>query len=290
MGRGGHAPPGSHHAAVGRGPARGDGGVPRLRGPDVSGRPRLFGPLLALVRLETGRPDQALGLAAEILLGGEERLPTDNGWLFGMTMLAEVTSRIGDRELAALQYGALEPFAAQVGTGANEIASGSIHRPLGQLASVLASPRRGTRPFRRPLACVTVRIAPTSGSPTPTSTRQWRDLRRGTDDDVRIAAGLLRNVGETSRRERWGSARRSRRQSPAEDRARPGSAVASRVREVEVARLVSQGRTNREMAEQFVLSERTVETHVQHILTKLGFTSRAEIAVWAVRSGLSGDP
>ena len=38
------------------------------------------------------------------------------------------------------------------------------------------------------------------------------------------------------------------------------------------------GKTNREMAEQFVLSERTIETHVQHILTKLGFTSRSEIA------------
>ena len=37
-----------------------------------------------------------------------------------------------------------------------------------------------------------------------------------------------------------------------------------------------------------MLSERTVESHVQHILTKLGFTSRAEIAAWVVRSGLDG--
>ena len=57
-------------------------------------------------------------------------------------------------------------------------------------------------------------------------------------------------------------------------------------REVEVARLVAEGRSNRDIAETFVLSERTVESHVQHILTKLSFTSRAEIAAWAVRTGL----
>ena len=57
-------------------------------------------------------------------------------------------------------------------------------------------------------------------------------------------------------------------------------------REVEVARLVAQGRSNREIADEFVLSERTVESHVQHILTKLSFTSRTEIATWAVRTGV----
>jgi len=57
-------------------------------------------------------------------------------------------------------------------------------------------------------------------------------------------------------------------------------------REQEVARLVSQGKSNREIAEALVLSERTVENHVGNILTKLGFDSRAQIAVWAVETGL----
>ena len=57
-------------------------------------------------------------------------------------------------------------------------------------------------------------------------------------------------------------------------------------REREVARFVSQGRSNREIAEGLVLSERTVESHVGNILTKLGFDSRAQIAVWAVEKGL----
>jgi DNA-binding CsgD family transcriptional regulator len=59
-------------------------------------------------------------------------------------------------------------------------------------------------------------------------------------------------------------------------------------REQEVARLVSQGKSNREIAEALVLSERTVENHVGNILTKLGFDSRAQIAVWAVEIGLRG--
>jgi len=57
-------------------------------------------------------------------------------------------------------------------------------------------------------------------------------------------------------------------------------------REREVARLVSDGKSNREIAEALVLSERTVENHVGNILTKLGFDSRAQIAVWAVEKGL----
>lgn len=51
-------------------------------------------------------------------------------------------------------------------------------------------------------------------------------------------------------------------------------------REREVARLVAVGRSNREIAAELVVSERTVENHVQHVLTKLGFTRRTQIAAW----------
>lgn len=52
-------------------------------------------------------------------------------------------------------------------------------------------------------------------------------------------------------------------------------------REREVAALIAQGKTNREIAEAMVVSERTIETHVGNVLTKLGFGSRAQIAAWA---------
>jgi len=57
-------------------------------------------------------------------------------------------------------------------------------------------------------------------------------------------------------------------------------------REREVARLVAQGKTNREIAGILVLSERTVENYVGNTLAKLGFDSRSQIAVWAVEIGL----
>ncbi|MDQ3716455.1 MAG: AAA family ATPase [Actinomycetota bacterium] len=51
-------------------------------------------------------------------------------------------------------------------------------------------------------------------------------------------------------------------------------------REREVAELVGQGLTNREIAARLYLSERTAENHVQHILTKLDLANRSQIAVW----------
>jgi non-specific serine/threonine protein kinase len=58
-------------------------------------------------------------------------------------------------------------------------------------------------------------------------------------------------------------------------------------REREVAELIVQGRTNREIAEALVLSERTVDSHVRNIMGKLEINSRAQLAAWAVRHGLA---
>ncbi|MCF6429274.1 response regulator transcription factor, partial [Amycolatopsis tucumanensis] len=51
-------------------------------------------------------------------------------------------------------------------------------------------------------------------------------------------------------------------------------------RESEIAALVAKGLSNRQIAGQLVISQRTAETHVEHILAKLGFTSRSQIAAW----------
>lgn len=52
-------------------------------------------------------------------------------------------------------------------------------------------------------------------------------------------------------------------------------------RETEIAGLVAQGLSNKEIAAALVISRRTAEGHVEHILGKLGFNSRSQIAVWA---------
>jgi non-specific serine/threonine protein kinase len=73
----------------------------------------------------------------------------------------------------------------------------------------------------------------------------------------------------------------------------PAAAAASRAgagetspltqREQEVAALVAEGLTNKDIAARLVISRRTAEGHIEHIMTKLGFTSRAQIAAMITR-------
>jgi predicted ATPase/DNA-binding CsgD family transcriptional regulator len=57
-------------------------------------------------------------------------------------------------------------------------------------------------------------------------------------------------------------------------------------REQVVAALVADGLSNRQIAETLVIAERTAATHIEHILAKLDFTSRTQIAIWAAEHGL----
>jgi non-specific serine/threonine protein kinase len=57
-------------------------------------------------------------------------------------------------------------------------------------------------------------------------------------------------------------------------------------RELEIARLVSDGMSNREIAEKLFLSKRTVDAHMEHIFGKLDISKRAELISW-LRSQLS---
>ena len=61
-------------------------------------------------------------------------------------------------------------------------------------------------------------------------------------------------------------------------------------REREVAALVARGLSNREIATQLFITEKTAANHIEHIMTKLNLRSRAQIAVWAVQNGLGLEP
>ncbi|MFN2135742.1 MAG: response regulator [Candidatus Promineifilaceae bacterium] len=58
-------------------------------------------------------------------------------------------------------------------------------------------------------------------------------------------------------------------------------------REVEVVRLVARGFSNQAIAEQLVVSERTVRTHISNILSKLHLANRTQAALYALRQGLA---
>ncbi len=59
-------------------------------------------------------------------------------------------------------------------------------------------------------------------------------------------------------------------------------------RERDVARLVARGLSNRQIAQAMVTTERTTESHLTHIFTKLGLSSRTQLAAWAHEHGLLG--
>ncbi len=54
--------------------------------------------------------------------------------------------------------------------------------------------------------------------------------------------------------------------------------------------MLARGLTNREIAGALSISEKTVGSHIDHIMTKVGMRSRTRIALWAVEHGLGGSP
>jgi NarL family two-component system response regulator LiaR len=57
-------------------------------------------------------------------------------------------------------------------------------------------------------------------------------------------------------------------------------------RELDVVRLVAQGRSNQEIAQELVISEKTVKTHISNILGKLQLEDRTQLAIYAIKKGL----
>lgn len=58
-------------------------------------------------------------------------------------------------------------------------------------------------------------------------------------------------------------------------------------RELEVLRLVAEGLRNREIALKLVISEKTVKTHISSLLSKLGLEDRTQLAIYAIKKGLT---
>ena len=98
---------------------------------------RVFRCLLTLCHMEAGRTAEASALLEEILAAGEEALPYNNDWLAGMTLLAEVASRLRLTAAAQSMYEAMTPYGHLVGMAGGEPFTGSMQRPLAQMAALM---------------------------------------------------------------------------------------------------------------------------------------------------------
>jgi DNA-binding NarL/FixJ family response regulator len=76
---------------------------------------------------------------------------------------------------------------------------------------------------------------------------------------------------------------------PVEPAGEPGEAAGGLTRrEVDVVRLVAEGLSNQQVARRLVVSEATVKTHLNHVLSKLDVDGRPGLVAWAWRNGLGG--
>lgn len=71
-----------------------------------------------------------------------------------------------------------------------------------------------------------------------------------------------------------------------DDVSAPTPGVAISRRQAQVAALIAAGLTNAQIASRLHIAERTAEWHVEELRNKLGYSSRSQIAAWAVRQGL----
>lgn len=243
---------------------------------------RLFAAYLALCLVELGRADEALELSRVLAGPGPDGMAFDNSWLFAMQVLAEVACETQDHELGALLHERLLPYADLVGQAAGEVAIGSVSHHLSRLDALAGRLDDAARRFELALAAHRAADASVWVANTLYHYAVVLERRAGTGDAAR-AAGMFAEAGDLADRLGIGSIT-----ARLEERRSVTRTQATRLtpREEDVARLVARGLSNREIAAELYVSERTAETHVQHILTKLGFGSRTQIATWAVRTGL----
>lgn len=200
-------------------------------------------------------------------------------WLPAMCLFASTACDLGDRDGADATYEALLPHAGHyVAGGAGSIGcQGSVAGCLGRLAALLGRADEAHRHFSYAIeanrrARVPVYLAETL--------LHWAQLTVQTEPTAARPLAEEANAIATG----LGMAAAAHASRSLLDGLGADVAASDPLtrREREVASLVAQGRSNREIADHLVLSERTVETHVSRILTKLDLTSRTQLAAWVL--------
>jgi DNA-binding NarL/FixJ family response regulator len=205
-----------------------------------------------------------------------------------MSLLAECAVALDDRERAEVLYASLAPYAGLVALAGSEVSIGPVDRPLGLLAASLGRAADAARHFEAAItACRRAGARPwlahsQAGFAEMLAAGGRADDRPTVVDLANAARDVANDVGMTALRGRMDALLAAFGTRP------PASAGPVRLtrREEEVAGLVSVGLSNRQIGERLFVSERTAETHVQNILTKLAFNSRSQVAAWAVRQGI----
>jgi DNA-binding CsgD family transcriptional regulator len=202
-----------------------------------------------------------------------------------LTQLMDLIIAFRDSEMAQATYDLVHSHVNESGaTGTGLVCLiGSAHWPLGRLAALLGRTEEALGHFA---AAVTIDTRLGARPLVALVRLDWAEaLRtraaRGDHAQARLLAWQA--ATEARRLDMPGPAGRGEQLVDDLDQAiRAGDPLTPREREI--AELVSAGITNRAIATQLVLSERTVEGHVRSILAKLQLTNRTELAAWTLSS------
>jgi DNA-binding CsgD family transcriptional regulator/tetratricopeptide (TPR) repeat protein len=191
---------------------------------------------------------------------------------------------IGDGQRVAHHYPRLEPFRGQ-------FHNTLVSRLLGQMATLQGDFMAAHRSLDEAEAMarregIRFELAQTLIAQADLSIAEGgRAAKTLTREQLTEARALYVEFGNTTEVRRMDQAlRRHTREHPARSQPPPAGLSA---REVEVLRLVAAGRSNREIASDLVLSEKTVENHLTRIYAKIGAENRAAAAAFAIRHTLA---
>ena len=238
---------------------------------------------LAMGLLVSGRTDEAQAVYETL-----RQLPADGDRdvrnVGAFAQILDLIVAFRDTETARAYYDLLVPHSAEAGAAGTGlvVVFGSPDWPLGRLAGLLGRTEQALEHFAR-AAAVNARLG---ARPLVVLTRlDWADTlkARATGADLAQARVLARDAAVEARRlDMPGPADRAGRLARELEQAIAAANPLTR-REREIAELVSDGLTNRAIADRLVLSERTVEGHVRSTLAKLQLTNRTELAAWTLR-------
>jgi DNA-binding CsgD family transcriptional regulator/tetratricopeptide (TPR) repeat protein len=239
------------------------------------GEPPFGEAFIATGYLDLGREAEARALYQQTMARLDALTP-DTRPLSLLAYLSELACAFDDKDSAALLYNALLPYSRShlvpgYGTFACE---GTISRFLGMLAACRGRLETAEAHLRQ-----AVEDNAQAGALPFVAMSQFEYARllrrRGRTRDMRAAAERARQARESA--SAMGMRPLLRRAEAFIRELDTGSPSVLTPREAEISRLVAGGLANREVARQLGISVRTVESHVDHILTKLGLSSRAQL-------------
>jgi DNA-binding CsgD family transcriptional regulator len=252
----------------------------RRGGPDVV---RVF---WAMVTAEAGDLETAAALFPSALPMMDE-LDGSDLQVGTYIAFAIVAWTLEHAQAAPAIYAGLAPFADELGvTSSGQGPSmGSVSRYLGQMAALNGDWDRVEADFARAMR----RNLETGARGEVAETRfDWARalLRRGHARDRERASAML-DAAERGATE-LGMEPLRRRAAEARAALKAGRSRLTN-RELEIAALVAQGLTNKEVAARLRISVRTSENHLLNVMNKLGLENRAQVAAWFARTGSTGE-